>query len=185
MRVCPWWSILLSVLNKTSQLPEGEKSSPQFPRGSTDLLTTERWMARAFIHPIVGQSTALTAHHLNKSEHVCGFSLSPQQKLPLGARHLSPQQSTLPVYSSHIPSWGRGKMPEELQGKKWPPVPEGRTGSLPAQASLPTKRYAGRLGTWTLDRLRWPRAGRHLTCTHLLSLMESGSQEWIPRKPLL
>ena len=161
---------------------------PWSPRGTADLLTTKRWMGSAFIHPIVCQSAALTAHHLNKSEHVCGFPLSPQQKLPLGTRHLSPQQSALLVYPSHIPSWGREKMPEELQGKKWPPVPEERIGSFLVQAFLPAKRYSGRPGTprqggSTDGRAGWPREGRHFTCTHL-DLMESGSQEWIPRNPL-
>lgn len=93
-------------------------------------------MGSAFIHSIVCQSTAQTAPHTNKSEHVCGFH-SPQWKLPLEARLLSPQQSTLLVYASHIPSLGREKMPEGLRRLKWPPVPEERqTHSVPRPPSL-------------------------------------------------
>ena len=73
MRACLQWSYSAIFLNETGQLQEGEKTSPQFPRG-TDILTTKRWMGSVFIHPIVRQSTALTAHHPNKSVRVWFFT---------------------------------------------------------------------------------------------------------------
>lgn len=88
-------------------------------------------MGSAFIHSTVCQSTALTAHHPNKGEHVCGFH-SSQQKLPLEARCLRPHEAL----SLFIPvTFHQGH-----QRQKWPPVPEGKASSLHAQASLPTKK---------------------------------------------
>lgn len=127
------------------------------PQGRpVDLLTTRRWMGNAFIHSIVRQSTALTAHHPNKRERVYGFSLSPQWKLPQGAWCLSPQQSALLIYPSHIPSRGKEKMPEGLRRQKWPPGPVGKAALFHAQALPPyrDRRYSGQPG------LLWGGQGR-------------------------
>lgn len=105
-------------------------------------------MGGAFIHSIGHQSTALTAHHPNKSEHVCGF-----HSLLSGSCHGRPDVSHhnktlslfIPVTSHHgeekrcLKSF-RGRNGLQSLRKR-------QTHSMPRPPSLQrAKRYSGRPG---------------------------------------
>lgn len=117
-------------------------------------------MGSAFIHSTVCQSTALTAHHPNKGEHVCGFH-SSQQKLPLEARCLRPHEALSLFIPVTFHQEGEKRCLKGIRGKNDLQSPRVRQAhSMPRPPSLQrNKRYSGRPETPT-TWLQWGWQGR-------------------------
>lgn len=159
-----WWSYCPVHPRWDWKIAWGRKEFSQVPEGDSRFADNRKIGGRCFYlfcWTSVNSSTALPAHHPNKSERVCGFHALLSGSChgrPDGSHHNKTLSLFIPVTSRHRAvkrCLGGFRGRDDLQSLR-----ERQAHSMPRTPSLQgAKRYSGRLGT-SRAGLQWRWQGR-------------------------